>query len=45
MMEMIKNKGMILFMVLMLGITFIATPTNKLDENNTNEEYVYNNIK
>lgn len=43
--DMFKSKSIIAFIVIMLGITFVATPTNKLDNNDIHDEYVYANIK
>ena len=43
--DMLKSKSIIAFIVIMLGITFIASPTNKLEEETIHEEYVYANIK
>lgn len=45
MMEMLKSKSIIAFIIIMLGIAVVACPTNKLEEENLNKEYVYANIK
>ena len=45
MIEMLKDKSIIAFIVIMLGVTLIATPTNKLESDTVHEEYVYANIK
>lgn len=45
MMEMLKSKSIILFIIMILGISLIASPTNKLEEDNLSNEYVYANIK
>lgn len=41
--EILESKSIIAFFIIMICITFIATPTNKLESENT--EYVYANIK
>lgn len=43
--EMLKSKSIIAFIVIMLGIALVASPTNKLESDNIHEEYVYANIK
>jgi hypothetical protein len=43
--DMLKSKSIIAFIVIMLGITFVASPSNKLESDNVHEEYVYSNIK
>lgn len=46
-MELIKSKGMVLFVVLVLGVTYISSMNNiKLEKNETeiNKEYVAINL-
>lgn len=46
-MELIKSKGMVLFVVLILGVTYISSMNNiKLEknENEINKEYVAINL-
>ena len=43
--DMLKSKSIIAFIVLMLGLTLVACPTNKLEDENIHDEYVYSNIK
>lgn len=43
--DMLKSKSIIAFIVIMLGITLIASPTNKLEQESNHNEYVYSNIK
>lgn len=43
--EMLKSKSIIAFIVIMLGVTLVASPTNKLENDTVHEEYVYANIK
>ena len=46
-MELIKSKGMVLFVVLVLGVTYISLTNNiKLEKNETevNKEYVAINL-
>lgn len=46
MIEMLKSKTIILFIVMVLGISLIASPTTKLENNETlNEDYVTYNMK
>jgi len=45
MMEMLKSKSIIVFIIFMLGVALAYCPTNKLDNNDVNQEYVYANIK
>ena len=44
--EMLKNKTIIAFIVIMLGITIISTPSTKLEETkDINEDYISCNLK
>ena len=44
--EKIKNKTIIAFIVIMLGITIISTPSTKLEETkDITEEYISYNLK
>ncbi len=44
--EMLKSKTIIAFIVIILGIAFISSPSTKLDDTNTIEqEYVSYNLK
>lgn len=43
--DMLKSKSIIAFIVIMLGIVLVASPTEKLESETLNEEYVYLNIK
>ncbi len=44
--EMLKNKTIIAFVVIMLGITIISTPSTKLEQTkDITEDYVSYNLK
>ena len=44
--EMLKDKTIIAFIVIMLGITIISTPSTKLEETkDINDEYISCNLK
>ena len=45
MLEMLKNKSILLFIVIMLGVIFISGNTTKLEDQKVEDNYVTYNLK